>query len=64
MQTQFLISQEIKPLVIITDLTNYYEILMRKTYIFNNGNKSALHNHDNSIMSGIIGCTQVKIWQN
>ena len=36
---------------------------MRKTYIFNNGNKSGLHNHDNFIMPGITGYTQVKIWQ-
>ena len=64
MQTQFLISQEIKPRLIITDLTNYYEILTRKTYIFNNGNKSSLHNLEDSIMPAITGCTQVKIWQN
>ena len=37
---------------------------MRKTYIFNNGNKSALHNLEDFIMPAITGCTQVKIWQN
>ena len=37
---------------------------MRKTYIFNNGNKSSLHNLEDSIMPAITGCTQVKIWQN